>query len=495
MARSETILVTGATGYIGGRLVPRLIRESRRVRVLVRSRKRGLSRPWSDQVEIAVGDVLNPQTLPRALEGVDTAYYLVHSMSRGGDFHELDVQAARTFGETAAKAGVKRIIYLGGLGVADASLSPHLRSRQETGQALRESGVSVTEFRSAIVVGTGSISFEMIRYLVERLPVMVCPKWVFSRIQPIAVDDLLEYLVSALDVPESRDKIIEIGGKDVTTYKGLMLGYAEARGLRRLLLPVPVLTPRLSSYWVHWFTPIPAAITEPLVEGLRNDVVVTNDLARSLFPHIHPQDYASALGKVLEDLDEGRIDTSWSDTAGPTPDMKIPVRLESRHGMIIERRRHRVAAPARDVYRIFTGVGAERGWYFANWAWRLRGVIDRMLGGAGLRRGRRHPDDLRIGDALDFWRVEDLQEGRSVRLRAEMKLPGRAWLHYEVREDADGSSQLEQTAAFIPKGLAGLVYWYGLYPMHAWVFRGLIKAIARRAEAGSVPADSNRFSR
>ena len=483
MARSETILVTGATGYIGGRLVPRLIREGRRVRVLVRSRKRALSRPWSDQVEIAVGDVLNPRTLPTALEGVDAAYYLVHSMSRGGDFHELDVQAARAFGEAAAKAGVKRIIYLGGLGVADASLSPHLRSRQETGQALRECGVSVTEFRSAIVVGTGSISFEMIRYLVERLPVMVCPRWVYSRIQPIAVDDLLEYLVSALDVPESRDKIIEIGGKDVTTYKGLMLDYAEARGLRRLLLPVPVLTPRLSSYWVHWFTPIPAAITEPLVEGLRNDVVVTNDLARSLFPHIRPQDYASALGKVLEDLDEGRIDTSWSDTAGPTPDMKMPVRLESRHGMIVERRRHRVAAPAREVYRIFTGVGAERGWYFANWAWRLRGMIDRMLGGAGLRRGRRHPDDLRIGDALDFWRVEDLQEGRSVRLRAEMKLPGRAWLQYEVREDADGSSHLEQTAAFIPKGLAGLVYWYGLYPMHAWVFRGLIKAIAHRAES------------
>ena len=491
MARSETILVTGATGYIGGRLVPRLVEQGRRVRVLVRSRARALSRPWADQVEVAVGDVLNPQSLSQALEGVDTAYYLVHSMSKGGDFHELDIQAARMFGEAAAKAGVKRIIYLGGLGVADANLSPHLRSRQETGQALRESGVSVTEFRSGIVVGTGSISFEMIRYLVERLPVMVCPRWVYSRIQPIAVDDLLDYLVAALDTPESRDRTIEIGGKDVTTYKGLMLGYAEARGLRRLLLPVPVLTPRLSSYWVHWFTPIPAGITVALVEGLRNDVVVTNEHARSLFPHIRPRDYASAIGKVLEDLDEGRIDTSWSDTAGAISDQTGPVRLESRHGMIIERRRQVVAVPAEAVYRTFTGIGAERGWYFANWAWRVRGMIDRMLGGAGLRRGRRHPDDLRIGDVLDFWRVEDLEVGRSVRLRAEMKLPGRAWLNYEVRNAPDGSTHLEQTAAFIPKGLMGLVYWYGLYPLHAWVFRGLIREIARRAEATKVRADGD----
>ena len=488
MARSETILVTGATGYIGGRLVPRLIEEGRRVRVLVRSRARALSRSWADQAEVEVGDVLSPQSLSQALAGVDTAYYLVHSMSKGGDFHELDIQAACMFGEAAADAGVKRIIYLGGLGVADANLSPHLRSWQETGQALRASGVSVTEFRSAIVVGTGSMSFEMIRYLVERLPVMVCPRWVYSRVQPIAVDDLLDYLVTALDTPESRDMTIEIGGKDVTTYKGLMLDYAEARDLRRLLLPVPVLTPRLSSYWVHWFTPIPAGITVALVEGLRNDVVVTNDRARSLFPHIRPRDYASAIGGVLKDLDEGRIDTSWSDTAGPASELARPVRLESRHGMIVERRRQTVAAPPLDVYRTFTGIGAERGWYFANWAWRLRGMIDRMLGGAGLRRGRRHPDDLRVGDALDFWRVEDLQEGGSVRLKAEMKLPGRAWLNFEVREPADGSTRLEQTAAFIPNGLMGLVYWYGLYPAHAWVFRGLIREIARRAEATTAAA-------
>ena len=482
MVTTETILVTGATGYIGGRLVPRLVQEGWRVRVLVRSRSRALARAWADQVEVAVGDVLSPQTLAEALAGVDCAYYLIHSMSRGSGFHELDIQAARTFGQAAKEAGVNRIIYLGGLGDPDSDLSRHLRSRQETGQALRESGIPVTEFRAAVIVGSGSISFEMIRYLVERLPVMVCPKWIYSRIQPIAVDDLLEYLMSALDTPESESRTVEIGGKDVTTYKGLMLGYARARGLRRLLLPVPVLTPRLSSYWVHWVTPIPAGISGALIEGLRNDVVVTNDAAGALFPQIEPRDYDSAIGSVIDDLNEGRIDTSWSDAAGASAKPERPVRLESRHGMIVERRRRMVAAPAREVYRVFTGIGGSRGWYFANWTWRLRGMLDRMLGGAGLRRGRRHPDELRIGDALDFWRVEGLKADRLLRLRAEMKLPGRAWLQYEVRETEDGSTQLEQTAGFIPRGLTGLVYWYALYPFHAWIFGGLVKAIARRAE-------------
>ena len=301
MAAPRTILVTGATGYIGGRLVPRLLADERNVRVLVRSRERVRSRPWSEQVEVAVGDVLDPGSLSEALAGVDTAYYLVHSMGSGPGFHELDVEAAHTFGQAAAEAGVGHVIYLGGLG-SGADLSPHLRSRQECGQALRAGGVAVTEFRAAVVVGAGSISFEMIRYLVERLPVMVCPRWLYSHVQPIAVDDLLDYLVAALDTPSCRGRTIEVGGKDVTTYEGLMLDYARARGLRRLLLPVPVLTPRLSSYWVHWFTPIPTAITRALVEGLRNDVVVTDDLARSLFPHIEPRDYASALGSVLREV-------------------------------------------------------------------------------------------------------------------------------------------------------------------------------------------------
>ena len=481
MGRSDTILVTGATGYIGGRLVPRLVELGRRVRVLVRSRSRVAARAWQAQVEVAVGDVLDAQAVSEALAGIDTAYYLVHSMSRGVDFHDRDMQAARAFGKAAKAAGVRRIIYLGGLGDPASGLSHHLRSRQSTGQALRESGVPVTEFRAAVIVGAGSISFEMIRYLVERLPVMICPRWIYSRIQPIAVDDLLEYLVSALDSPESQGQIVEIGGEDVVTYRGMMLGYAQARGLRRLLVPVPVLTPRLSAYWVHWITPIHAGISSALIEGLHNDVVVTNDLARRLFPDVAPMDYAGAIGRVIDDLDAGRIDTSWSDALGAPAWREQPVGLESRHGMIIERRRVGVAAPARAVFRVFTGIGGARGWYFATWAWRLRGALDRMLGGVGLRRGRRHPDDLRIGDALDFWRVEDLQADRSVRLRAEMKLPGRAWLQFEAREAGDGTSHLEQTAAFIPKGLPGLAYWYGLYPLHRWIFAGLVRAIARRA--------------
>lgn len=477
----RTALVTGATGYIGGRLAPRLVEEGYRVRVLARSKNRVLSRSWAEDVEIVEGDARDRDTLAEALCGVDCAYYLIHSMGSGSRFHELDVELAREFGDVSSRAGVERIVYLGGLGDPEADLSDHLRSRQETGWALRESGVPVTEFRAAVIVGSGSISFEMVRYLVERLPVMVCPRWIYSRIQPIAISDLLDYLVAAPDVPASSGKVIEIGGKDVTTYKGMMLGYADARGLRRRIIPVPVLTPRLSSYWVHLVTPIPARISAPLIDGLRNDIVVTNSLARELFPHIGPADYETAIGCVIDDLDAGRIETAWSDALGASRISDGAVRLETQEGMVLERRRIRIASSVEDVYRVFTGIGGTRGWYHADWLWRLRGMIDRALGGSGLRRGRRHPDDLRVGDALDFWRVEALEEGRLLRLRAEMKLPGRAWLQYEVWEGDDGSAQLEQTAAFIPRGLAGLLYWHLLYPLHGWIFSGMVRKISKRS--------------
>ena len=481
MEGRRTVLVTGATGYIGGRLVPRIVEEGYRVRVLVRSKIRVLSRSWAEDVEIVEGDVQDRGTLAEALSGVDYAYYLIHSMGTGPRFHELDISMAREFGEASRRAGVKRIVYLGGLGDPEADLSKHLRSRQETGQALRESGVPVTEFRAAVIVGSGSISFEMVRYLVERLPVMVCPRWIYSRIQPIAISDLLEYLVAALNVPESAGKTVEIGGKDVTTYKGMMQGYAEARGLRRRIIPVPVLTPRLSSYWVHLVTPIPVGISAPLIDGLRNDIVVTNGLARELFPEIEPRDYGAAAVGVIDDLDAGRIETAWSDAQGTSNSSERPVRLETQEGMILELRWRKVAAPIMAVYKVVSGIGGDRGWYHANWLWWLRGMIDRALGGSGLRRGRRHPDNLRIGDALDFWRVEALEEGRLLRLRAEMKLPGQAWLQYKVWEGDDGATHLEQTAAFIPKGLAGLAYWHALYPLHGWIFSGIVREIAKRS--------------
>ena len=477
------VLVTGATGYIGGRLTPRLIDEGHRVGVLVRNAARVRSRSWAERVEIVEGDALDRDTLSRALAGVDCAYYLIHSMGSGAGFHELDVEAARLFGQVAGEAGVRRIVYLGGLGDPKADLSRHLRSRQKTGRALREGGVPVTEFRAAVIVGSGSISFEMIRYLVERLPVMVCPRWVYSRVQPIAVNDVLDYLVAALTNAACGDKVIEIGGEGVTTYKGMMRGYARARGLRRWLVPVPVLTPRLSSYWVHWITPIPSRVSGPLIDGLRNEVVVTDNLARELFPRIEPQDYASAIAKVIDDRDHGRIETAWSDAHGVPGAPESFSRVESHEGMIFERRTRQVAAPAGEVYRVFTGIGGDRGWFHGDWMWQVRGMVDRMLGGAGLRRGRRHPDELRIGDALDFWRVEALEPGRLVRLRAEMKLPGRAWLRFRVWETEEGTTRLEQTAPFLPKGLGGLLYWYGLYPVHARIFDGLAREIARRAGA------------
>ena len=336
-----------------------------------------------------------------------------------------------------------------------------------------------------MIVGAGSVSFEMIRYLVERLPVMICPQWIYSRIQPIGIADLLEYLVAALTTPASADMIIEVGGQDITTYGDMMLGYATARGLRRFLIPVPVLTPRLSSYWVHWMTPIHANISGPLISGLRNEVVVTNTLARRLFPEIAPRTYAEAIRAVIADVDAGRVETAWSDALGMKSAQYSDVSLQVQEGMIFERRRRPVDAPVKDVYRVVAGIGGKRGWYFANWAWRIRGRIDRMLGGVGLRRGRRHPETLRIGDSLDFWRVETCKPDHLIRLRAEMKLPGRAWLQYEVREDRTGTTHLQQTAAFMPKGLGGLLYWYGLYPMHAWIFRGLINEIARRAQLGA----------
>ncbi len=477
----RNILVTGATGYIGGRLIPKLLEKGYRVRVLVRDPERLIGRPWVNQVETFQGDVLKPESLPQALMDIDVAYYLIHSMSDSEEFDERDKRAAENFGSIAKKAGIKRIIYLGGLGESEADLSKHLRSRHQTGEVLRKSGVPVTEFRAAIIVGSGSVSFEMIRYLTERIPVMICPTWVFTRVQPIAIHDVLKYLVDALVTPDSADKIIEIGGKDVITYGEMMMVYAHTRDLKRILIPVPVLTPRLSSYWVHWVTPISASIAKPLIDGLKNEVIVNNDIAKQLFPGIEPLDYHTALRRSLAKLEAGKIETSWSDALTTSQGDIPPVVLKTHDGMIIERRELDVDAPPESTFQAITGLGGDRGWLYFNWAWKIRGIIDRIFGGVGFRRGRRDPKFLRVGDAVDFMRVEAIKINRLLRLRAEMKVPGKAWLQFEIEPLGVHRSRLILEAYFAPKGLAGLMYWYVIYPIHIIMFGGILKQLANEA--------------
>jgi uncharacterized protein YbjT (DUF2867 family) len=480
---TRLVLVTGVTGYVGGRLVPELIQAGYRVRVLVRDRNRLQGRTWINQVDVVEGDVLDPDSLPSVMSGITAAYYLIHSMSGSADFAQRDLQAARNFGEAARTNGVERIIYLGGLGDPQTDLSKHLRSRQQTGQVLMESGVPVTEFRAAIVVGSGSISFEMIRYLTERVPVMICPRWVFTRVQPIAIKDVLDYLVAALVTPQSAGRMIEIGGNDVLTYGDMMLGYAHARGLRRWLLSAPVLTPRLSSYWVHLVTPIPANIARPLIDGLRNEVIVRAHLALDLFPQIEPMDYHAAVSAALTDLEARHIETSWSDALATSQGDIVPVVLSTQEGMIIERRQQAVSTSPAAVFKMISRLGGRTGWLYFNWAWRLRGWVDRLVGGVGLRRGRRDPEEVRMGDAIDFWRVEAVETDQRLLLRAEMKLPGRAWLQFEALPYENAQTLLVQTAFFAPKGLAGLLYWYLLYPIHRMIFAGMIRNLAIRAQA------------
>ncbi len=475
------ILVTGATGYIGGRLAPRLLQGGWDVRCLVRDPDRLDGRPWTGRAEIVRGDVLRPETLAAALQGVRFAYYLVHGMAGGPDFHNRDLAAAKNFGAAACAAGVEHIVYLGGLGDPTTDLSDHLRSRQETGEALRAAGVPVTEFRAGVIVGSGSLSFEMIRYLTERVPIMVCPRWVHTRIQPIAIRNVLDYLTAVLDRPEAWGRVIEIGGEDVRTYAEMLTVYARVRGLHRWLISVPVLTPRLSSFWVHLVTPVPAAIARPLVEGLRNDAVVRDGAAHELFPEIRPVGYTEAVKVALARLDAGEVETRWSDALATSQGDVTPVVFADHEGMILEQRQLVVPAMPDAVFRSFSGIGGDVGWLYWDWAWRFRGLMDRFVGGVGLRRGRRDPDELRVGDALDFWRVEAVEPDHLLRLRAEMKVPGLAWLQFKVAPHASGGSLLTQTAFFAPKGLAGLLYWYVLYPVHAFIFSGLVRQVGRRA--------------
>jgi uncharacterized protein YbjT (DUF2867 family) len=497
MENKPLILVTGSTGYVGGRLIPRLLAAGYRVRALVRGEPERLAgRTWYEQIDIVIGDALKPETLPTAMTDVEVAYYLVHSMGGDAKFAQRDMQAARNFSQAAAKAGVQRIIYLGGLGDSNSNLSEHLRSRQATGAALTEAGVPVTEFRAGMVVGSGSLSFEMMRSLCERLPVMICPRWVYTRTQPIAIRDVLAYFIAALEKPKCAGEIIEIGGATVLSYRDMMATYARLRGLQRIFIPWPLLAPGLSSYWVHWMTPIPRKVARPLILGLRNEVVVRNDLAQKLFPNIRPIDFPLAVHKALGRIEDGDVETIWNDALVSSRGDIPPVYLTQEQGMLIERRTRQVNAPPAVVFRAFAGIGGKRGWPAFHILWELRGLLDRAVGGVGMRRGRRHPDNLRVGDVLDFWRVESVKPDQSIVLRAEMKMPGKGWLQFEATPgDAPNSTCLVQTAYFAAHGLAGLLYWYGIYPLHGTLFSTMIQRIAEVAEQGSLQEEVQSKSR
>jgi uncharacterized protein YbjT (DUF2867 family) len=473
---THRVLLTGATGYVGGRLLAELERRGVALRCFLR-RPESLRGRAAPSTELAAGDALDAQAVARALGAVDAAYYLIHSMG-GEDFAARDREAARIFGTAAREAGVKRIVYLGGLGENVGGLSEHLQSRQETGEILRESGVPVVEFRASIVLGSGSLSFEMIRALVERLPVMICPRWVAVESQPIAVEDVIAYLAAALDLPAGAERVYEIGGPDRVTYGDLMREYARQRGLKRLLVPVPLLTPRLSSLWLGLVTPLYARVGRKLVDSMRNPTVVRDPAALLVFP-VKPRGVREAIARALVNEDGAFARTRWSDAVSSSG-------LTERYGgdrigtRFIDSRKALVPVPPSAAFAPIRRIGGDAGWYYGNFLWRLRGFLDLLAGGVGLRRGRRHPDDLREGDALDFWRVEAVEPNRLLRLRAEMRVPGRAWLQFEITPAA-GGAEIRQTAVFDSSGLFGLAYWYALYPLHRFVFGGMLRGIAAAA--------------
>ncbi|MFF0041153.1 SDR family oxidoreductase [Streptomyces mirabilis] len=489
-------LVTGATGYIGGRLVPELLAAGHRVRCLARSPAKLRDYPWSGDAEVVRGDVTDAGSVAEALRGIDVAYYLVHALGTGHGFEETDRKAARIFGEQAHAAGVSRIVYLGGLtpeGVPEERLSPHLRSRAEVGRILLESGVPTTVLRAAVIIGSGSASFEMLRYLTERLPVMVTPRWVRTRIQPIGVRDVLRTLVGSARMPAGVNRAFDIGGPEVLTYLEMMQRYAAVAGLpRRLILPVPVLTPGLSSHWVGLVTPVPASIARPLTESLRHEVVCReHDIGRYVpDPPGRPFGFDEAVSLALQRVRDAQVTTRWSSASVPgAPSDPLPTDPDWAGGSLYTDQRERsVDAPPGALWRVIEGIGGENGWYSFPSAWALRGRLDRLVGGVGLRRGRRDAARLRVGDSLDFWRVEEIEPGRLLRLRAEMRLPGLAWLEMYAEAGAESGSRYRQRALFHPHGLLGHAYWWSISPFHAVVFGGMARNIAKAAAEADVPA-------
>ena len=483
--------MTGATGYVGGRLVPKLLERGHSVRVIVRDHHRLDDVPWRDAVDIVEGDLVDQSAVARAVEGRDVVYYLVHSMSSSGDFEKIERQVATTMAREARTAGVKRIVYLGGLH-PEGPLSRHLGSRKEVGDILLSSGVPTIALQAGVVIGSGSASFEMIRHLTEVLPYMPAPKWVRNFIQPIAIRDVLHYLVASADLPASINRAFDIGGPDVFRYGQLMNGYAVEAGLKqRPIAALPVLTPWLASQWVNLVTPIPRSLAVPIIESLLHDAVMTNHDIDDVVPP--PAEgltgYRKAVRLALARMRTGEVETSWRDAqVTGAPADPLPSDPEwSGHTVYTDERVVSCSADTAGLWQVVESVGGANGWYSLPVAWAARGWLDKLVGGVGLRRGRRDPEHLVTGDALDFWRVESMEKGKSLRLRAEMKLPGRAWLEFRVEPTPDGTSTLHQRAVFFPHGLGGRLYWLAVMPLHGIVFAGMANAMAKKAEGVSAP--------
>lgn len=471
------ILVSGATGYVGSKLIPLLLDAGHEVTAMTRQ-ELGKTDAALNNVRFVTADALRPGTLTKAVQGIDVAYYLIHSMAEaGGDFHQRDMTAAQNFATAARDAGVNRIIYLGGIVSNTSEVSKHLKSRQETGETLRKFGPPMTEFRAGIIVGNGSLSFELIRCLTDRLPVMICPRWVITRIQPIAIEDVLSYLLAALESEQSKGETIEIGGSSIETYRSMMLKYARARGLRRWLIRVPVLTPRLSSYWLRLITPIPSSIARPLIEGLRTEVVCKSNLASEFFPAIRPVDYQAAIKKTLS---RSLPDKAMKDALPSTPGHYF-VRKD---GILCDVRQVETSASPHSLFSVLTRLGGADGYLYANRLWRIRGIFDRWIGGVGMKSAVNRTT-LNANDSFDFWFVQEIEKDRHLVLRAAMKIPGRAWLEFALDPQPNGKTLVRCFAWFEPRGLLGDLYWWGLYPVHILIFRGLVDALCTKASAAA----------
>ena len=469
------VLLTGSTGYIGRRLKEKLLEDKDiQLRLLVRNKK-SISNDIKNKIEIIEGDTFNKESLKEALKDIDVAYYLIHSLSND-NYKDLDKISAQNFLDIANLCGVKKIIYLGGLGVKDKNTSEHLLSRIETGEILSSNkNVQTIWFRAGVIIGSGSASFEIIRNLTEKLPIMTTPKWVNTLAQPICIKDVLTYLKEAIKLETKEDLIVDIGSKALT-YKDMMMGTANALGLKRVIIPLPFMSINISSYWLNLFTPVPFSVAKALIEGLKSEVVIQNDNAKKYFPNITPISYEDSVKNAIKEIEENQVISRWNDNANGVWEKNSSNEISQ--ALYIDRKEFDISnIEASKVYQSFTSIGGENGWFTFDFLWEIRGFIDKMIGGVGLKRGRRSQCDLRISDCLDFWKVVDLKENERLLLYAQMKLPGEAWLEFKIKDN-----KLIQSAYFYPKGVFGRLYWYSLVPLHYFIFKNMIKSIIQKAK-------------